>query len=172
VLVWGQPLPDIGRPDLISLINSDRTTELWFGSTKGDAIMSILSHISYLIKASDMTETENLRLKQKHGIDPAVEIDPFEPRVIKWTFEERPEENRLEAYLEGLDYDTLLKLETLMYFGRGDGDLKHLRSYLADRKDSKEEIISTIVEKCSAYPSYFRAALNKLKQDGTDADRI
>ena len=65
--------------------------------------------------------TKNLTNKNKHGIDSNLGIDPFDPKVIKYAFENRPEKKKIESYLERLEYDTLLKLEALMYFGRDDG---------------------------------------------------
>ena len=119
-----------------------------------------------------MAEAEDRQLERKHGIDTTLGINAFDPQVMKWAFEDRPEVSKSKAYLNELDHGTLLKIETLMYFGRDGGDLKSVGSYLADLDDSKEEIIRTIVEKRGAYPIYFQKALDNLKKQGIDVESI
>jgi hypothetical protein len=139
--------------------------------------MSLLRHITYLIRASALAEAEDQQLRRKHGIDNTLYDNPFDPQVVKWTFEDRPEESKIKGYLNELDHGTLLKIETLIYFGRRDDsenlrDLKSLSSYLADLNNSKDEIVETIVDKRGAYPVYFQKALTKLKKQGIDVESI
>ena len=134
--------------------------------------MPLIKHINYLIQASALADAENRRLEEEHGIDTSLGINPFDPKVVKWASEPRHEKEKLENYLNQLGYDTLLKLETLMYFGRDDGDFQETLKHLSDLKESKHDIVRTMVEKRAAYPVYFQNALYALKEQSVDIDSI
>lgn len=138
--------------------------------------MSLLEHINYLVQASANADVEDQALAQKHGISTGSWINPLDSKVIEWTFEDRKEVRKIEAYLKELDYDTLLKLEALMYFGRDRGrTLKRFQEtlrYLATLGEQKDEIIETIIEKRGAYPVYFQGGLEVFRRKGVDPDSI
>ncbi len=87
---------------------------------------------------------------------------------------DRPSVRMIESYLNELDYDTLLWLETLMYYGRRDDniDINDQHEYFSKMKDSKDEIIRTIVEKSVSLPHYFDKAINKLEEQNIDVDTL
>lgn len=131
-------------------------------------------HIEHLIQASAAADGEDRELAIKYGIDTTLGIQMHDPSCIEWALADRPKVREIETYLSVLDYDTLLWLETLMYFGRRDdnSDISSLHSYLSNLKDSKEEIVRTIVEKRGAYPHYFVKAMNTLSQGNIDIDSL
>jgi SpoVK/Ycf46/Vps4 family AAA+-type ATPase len=129
-------------------------------------------HIKWLIDAAARADLEDQALDRKYSIDSSLGINPFDPEVIKRAFEINIEEDQIGEYLNGLDYDTLLKLEALMYFGRDGGTLKDHEQYFKELEDSKDEIIRTIVEKRAAYPKYFERAISRQKEAGIDINNI
>ncbi len=130
--------------------------------------MELIEHINYLINASHKAKIEDLKIQEKIGLDPEMGIDLFDSKAAKYCFEERPERTKIEKYLEKLNNDVLLKLETLMYFGRDNDDFDNVGEYLSSLNELKEDIIRTIVEKRSDYPVYFLRAIEKLKAQGVD----
>lgn len=134
--------------------------------------MQLLEHINYLISASHKAEIESRNLKEECGIDPTMGGNPLDPKVVKWAFMDRPEEAKIREYLDKLDSDVLLKLESLMYFGRGDNDFESISAYLAKLNEPKDVIILTIIEKRSAYPVYFQRAIDKLQKQGVEIDKL
>ena len=130
--------------------------------------MKIYEHINYLIRASHKAEMEDLKLKEEIGLDPEMGLELFYPKAVEYCHADRPERAKIEEYLEKLDDDVVLKLETLMYFGRDNDDFDNVKEYLANLNESKEDIIRTIVEKRGAYPVYFQRAIEKLREQGVD----
>ena len=66
----------------------------------------------------------------------------------------------VEAYLNRLPAQTVLKLQTLMYFGRGDDtDLRRLHAYLRENTDDKSDAVQTICEKLLALSEYLARAV-------------
>jgi hypothetical protein len=146
--------------------------------------MSLDNHIRYLIEASALIKEEDLQLERKFGITPSsslyvsdqlvIEVfDIFDPQFIKCALADRPEVKKLEAYLNELDKDTLVKLLALLYFGRDDIDNpEDIISYVADFFESRARIIHKIVEKRGDYPVYLDKALEKFKELGIDVDSV
>jgi len=96
----------------------------------------------------------------------------FDKKVIQCAFETGPEEEKLESYMNALDYNTLLKIEALMYYGRDGGKVDDKIRYLSKLKELKEIIINTILEKCPSYRAYFNEAIKKLKRSGIELDSL
>jgi len=136
--------------------------------------MLLKKHIEHLVQASAAADEEDRELANEYGVDTTLGTNITDTKGIEWAMADRPKVREIETYLMELDYDTLLWIETLMYFGRRDdnSDIYSLHSYLSKHDDSKEEIVRTIVEKRGAYPHYFVIAINTLSQENIDIDSL
>ncbi len=136
--------------------------------------MSLLHHIEYLNQASARAIEEEHQIKKKYHIDTTFPIDPLASHVKKWVRADRPEAAKIENYLNELDYDTLLTIQTLMYFGRTGryDELNNRNFHLAHVGEPKDHIIQTIIQNRDIYPDYFRRALDKLKNQGVHIDSV
>ena len=136
--------------------------------------MTLKEHITALNQISVLAKKEDEALMKKFGLDPEMGLDLFDPKAFEYAFAERPQHNKAKEYLVTLDDEVLLKLETLMYFGReqGDGAFSQHLEYFRRRNDSKKDIVRTIAEKMGAYPLYFQRASHILANQGINIDTL
>ena len=132
-------------------------------------MMAISDHIEWLIWAHGRTNAEEANLSREYGVDRETGIELFSPNVQEWLLAERPEVKKIEAYLSGLETETLLKIEALLYLGRDGGDFAEVLAELESNPSSREDIIRNIVEKWGAYLSYFGQAASML---GSQIDEL
>ena len=139
---------------------------------KEDA-MTILKHIEKILKAIPLIFKDNEKLNKKYGIDTSSFINPFDKKVIKRFYEKNAEEEKLKKYLEALNYETLLKIEAVLYFGREkENDINEIILELAELNEPKNDIIDTIIEKIYACERYFPRAIAKAKKLGIDLNNL
>lgn len=78
---------------------------------------------------------------------------------------------RLDDYLRTLPEPDLLKIRTLMYFGRGDdSDITALHKYLVSSPETKAEIAHSVAEKVPL-ADYLKAGLALAEQSGVDLEQ-
>lgn len=136
--------------------------------------MLLKQHIDHLIQASAAAEAEDRELAIEYGIDTTLGTNILDPKSIDFAFADRPKETEIISYLNELDHNTLLWLETLLYLGRRDDDsnVYSIHSHLSSMNESKEEIIRSIVEKRGAFARYYIMAINVLRQENIDIDSL
>ena len=119
-------------------------------------------------------EREDQRLDEEHGINKELGLNVFDPNVIKRFFDENERESELEKRLMTYDYETLLKAEALLYYGRDHESTKYADklAYFRGLEDSKEEIVRTIMEKLASFHNYITYALRKLQREGLTMENI
>ena len=137
-------------------------------------IMILRKHIDNLVQASAAADKEAVQIADKYGIDTAYGIQLHDPKCIEWLNADRPMVRKIESYLNELDLDTLLWLETVMYYGRRDdnSDIYELHQNFSNMKETKDEIVRTILEKRGAFPNYFNQAINRLEEQNIDVDTL
>ena len=135
--------------------------------------MTILKHIAKILKAMPLIFQVEEKLDKKFGIDRSLGINPFDKKVIKRFYEKNAEEEKLKKYLKALNYETLLKIEAVLYFGREkEEDINEVILELAKLNEPKNDIIDTILEKLYACERYFPRAIAKAKKFGIDLNNL
>ena len=131
-----------------------------------ECIKSILGFIPQIRKI-------NAELDEKFGIDRSAACNPFDEKEIDRAFKKNDAEEKLKKHLASLDYDILLRIETILYFGRDkEEDIALMLEYFSKLKDSKAEIIRTITEKIPACEIYFARAISKANRIDIDLNSI
>ncbi len=131
--------------------------------------------VQALLAAIPAIEAENNRLDEEYGTQNKVGIDLFNDRKqIERTFAKNAHEDRLEQRLMAFDDESLLKAETLMYYGRDRErcTFREKLNYLRSRRDSRHEIVRTIMEKIPACGEYLVVGQSKLRREGLSVDMI
>ncbi len=135
--------------------------------------MSLLDGVREILKAIPAIEAENVRLDGKHGIDQAAGLRLFDEQSTIRMLETNREADKLRAYLGSTDYETLLKLEALMYFGRDrDATFAEKLDSFRRRREARSDIIRTILEKVPACGRYFVDGVERLLEEGTDVNSL
>lgn len=119
-------------------------------------------------------EEEDAKIDTKYGIDKDMGISLFDENSIKHMYEKREALGELKKELHKQDYVDLLKIETLLYFGRDDEPKTFAGNYdyLVNMNESKEDIIRTILEKLPAFHDYISDAIKKLEKEGLELSNI
>ena len=112
----------------------------------------------------------DVALDKRHGIDRRLGIRHGDPKVRARDEVENRAETEIKAVLDGLDLDTLHRIEALMYSGRGDGSAVELRRQIAADRQSREDAVRTLLEKRASFDMYFDRGLTGAKADGIDLD--
>jgi|SRR5579862_1231961 len=112
---------------------------------------------------------EETQIKRNQEIkDEGVEL--FSDKADELVKAQRPEKEALKTYLSGLADETVLKLQTLMHFGRGDSpDLHWLHGHLKERTPTKDDAVRTMMEK-AALRDYLARGLQLATESGTDLE--
>jgi hypothetical protein len=83
------------------------------------------------------------------------------------------EAEALRAYLWTVDYETLLKLEALMHFGRDrDASFAEKLEYFRRRKEARSDIVRAVLEKVPACGRYLSDAVERLQEEGVDVNSL
>lgn len=135
--------------------------------------MSLLESVTEILKAIPAIGAAEVRLDEKHGIDPRSGLRLFDPQTMIRMLEINQEAERLKTYLRTVDYETLLKLEALMYFGRDrDATFAEKLEYFRRRKEARSDIVRTVLEKLPACGRYFSDAVDRLLEEGVDLNSL
>jgi hypothetical protein len=129
--------------------------------------------VQEILKAIPAIGAEDVRLDEKHGIDPTMGLRLFDERSMIRMLEINQEHEKLKSYLGTIDYELLLKLEALMYFGRDhDGTFAEKLDFFRRRREARSDIVRTILEKVPACGRYFTDAVERLSEEGADVDSL
>ena len=135
--------------------------------------MSLLECVGAILRAIPAIEAAAVRLDEKHGIDPTIGLRLFDPKSTIRMLEINQEAEKLKAYLWTVDYETLLKLEALMYFGRDrDASFAEKLENFRRRKEARSDIVRTVLEKVPACGRYFSDAVERLLEEGADVNSL
>ena len=135
--------------------------------------MSLLDGVGEILKAIPAIEAEGVRLDAKHGIDQGVGLRLFDEQSTIRMLESNREADKLRAYLGSMDYETLLKLEALMYFGRDrDATFAEKLDFFRRRREARSDIVRTILEKVPACGRYFADGVERLLEEGADVNAL
>lgn len=137
------------------------------------AAMSLLDGVGEILRAIPAIQAEDVRLDEKHGIDRTVGLRLFDAQSTIRMLEVNRETDSLRAYLGSADYETLLKLETLMYFGRDrDAAFGEKLETFRRRREARSDIIRRILEKVPACGRYFADGVERLREEGVDVNAL
>ena len=135
--------------------------------------MNLLECVGAILGAIPGIETAAVRLNEKHGIDPTTGLRLFDPQSTIRMLDINQEAEKLKAYLSTVDYETLLRLEALMYFGRDrDASFAEKLEYFRRRKEARSDIVRTVLEKVPACGRYFSDAVERLREEGADVHSL
>ncbi len=135
--------------------------------------MSLLESVSEILRAIPAIEAAAVRLNEKHGIDPAIGLRLFDPQSTIRMLDVNQEAERLKRYLSIVDYETLLKLEALMYFGRDcDSPFAETVERCRRRREARSDIVRAVLEKVPACARYFSDAVERLVEEGVDVNAL
>jgi hypothetical protein len=131
--------------------------------------MRLLDGVGEILRAIPAIRAEEVRLDETHGIDRTRGLRLFDPQSTIRMLEANRETDRLRALLGTADYETLLKLETLMYFGRDrDATFGEKLETFRRRREARADIIRRILEKVPACGRYFADGVERLLEEGVD----
>jgi len=135
--------------------------------------MTLLDGVREILKAIPAIQAEDARLDEKHGIDLAAGLRLFDEQSTIRMLEINREADKLREYLGTMDYETLLKLEALMYFGRDrDATFAEKLDAFRRRREARSDIIRTILEKVPACGRYFVDGVERLQEEGTEVSSL
>jgi len=135
--------------------------------------MSLLESVSEILRAIPAIEAAEVRLDEKHGIDPTIGLRLFDAKTMIRMLESNQEAEKLKTYLGTIDYETLLKLEALMYFGRDrDATFVEKLEHFRRRKEARSDIVRAVLEKVPACGRYFSDAVERLLEEGADVNSL
>ena len=135
--------------------------------------MTLLDGVREILKAIPAIQAEDARLDEKHGIDLAAGLRLFDEQSTIRMLEINREADKLREYLGTMDYETLLKLEALMYFGRDrDATFAGKLDAFRRRREARSDIIRTILEKVPACGRYFVDGVERLQEEGTEVNSL
>jgi hypothetical protein len=135
--------------------------------------MSLLDGVREILRAIPAIQAEDVRLDERHGIDQAVGLRPFDEQSTIRMLEINREADKLRAYLGTTDYETLLKLVALMYFGRDrDATFAEKLDYFRRRREARSDIIRSILEKVPACGRYFVDGVERLQEEGAEVNSL
>jgi len=135
--------------------------------------MHVLDGVKEILRSIPAIEAEDVRLDEKHGIEPVMGLRLFDQKSAIRLLETNQESEKLKAFLATMDYETVLKLEALMYFGRDrDATFAEKLEHLRRRKDARSDIVGAILEKVPACGRYFSDAVERLLEEGADLNAL
>ena len=138
-----------------------------------ETAMSLLECVSEILRVIPGIQAAEVRLDEKHGIDPAIGLRLFDPKSTIRMLENNPEAEKLKQYLSTVDYETLLKLEALMVFGRDrDATFAEKIESCRRRKEARSDIVRTLLEKVPACGRYLSDAVERLLEEGADVGSL
>jgi hypothetical protein len=79
-------------------------------------------------------------------------------------------EESLKHLLQSMDLGTLQRLQALMYSGRDGQSAPFIKQDFLSRYETKEDIVSTIMEKRMSLQLYLDRGLEQARKEGVDID--
>ncbi len=135
--------------------------------------MRVLEGVKGILRAIPAIAAEEVRLDEKHGIERTTGLQLFDAASTIRLLEINQEAEKLKAYLGTIEYETLLKIQALMYFGRDrDATFPEKLDALRGRKAARMDIIRTILEKVPVCGRYFTEAVERLWEEGVELDSL
>jgi hypothetical protein len=164
--------------EVFDIIENSKTTEWNQDILNKKAKMNLKGpittkeHVKEVVKIAERINDANAALKKELGITDGMTHGSPESR--EYMMRSRDIDREMDNYLNILDDEIVLKLMSLMYFGRDPEGVHEndLEEYHQDLKkmSSKKDAIRSITEKMLALPRYFRDALSKCEILGIDPD--
>jgi hypothetical protein len=135
-------------------------------------LMDVLRDV---LEAMPRIEAEDARLDEVHGITPIPPDGQF--REMQWDSPRLLEHNvhteELERKLMTHDTQSLLKMEALLYYGRGDYDsFDDAVRYFRGMDGGTFEPIRTILEKLTVLREYVDRARRRLEAEGRSIETL
>jgi hypothetical protein len=135
--------------------------------------MSLVEGVEKILGAIPAMGVENVRLDEKHGIDPETGLRLGDVRTAMRLLEINREEEKLKAYLGTIEYETLLKLAALISFGRDrDASFSEKVDALRRRKVARSDMLRTILETVPSCGRYLTDAVERLREEGVDVHML
>jgi hypothetical protein len=135
--------------------------------------MGVLDGVREILAAIPAVGAESVRLDEKHGIAPETGLRLGEVQTMMRLLDINREEEKLRAYLGTIEYETLLKLVALMYFGRDrDASFSEKLEGVRRRKAARVDLVRTILDKMPSCGRYFTDAAERLREEGVDIDAL
>jgi hypothetical protein len=135
--------------------------------------MALLESVGKILGGIPAIGAEGIRLDEKHGIGPDTGLRLDDMQTAVRLLESNREEERLKTYLGTIDYETLLRLVALMYFGRDrDASFSDKLAAVRRRKMARSDMVRTILEKVPACGRYFIDGVDRLREEGVDVHRL
>jgi hypothetical protein len=134
--------------------------------------MSRISRVEKIVELARGGMREDAHLRSKHQVGD-LGLTFGNPAHISYMADAIKLSDPLKKYLESLDQGELMRLETIMYFGRDPEDvhgnnLSQFKKMLSKTSSSKEEIVRNMSEKAMALELYFSQAFDKAQKLGLD----
>lgn len=130
-------------------------------------VAGIIDRIRELARAVAKIDAE---LDKRHGIDPKLGVDYFDPKAVEIRYATNTAEVAMEEYLTSLDEETVRRIEAVMYSGRNGTLAVDERNDLRVNNPTKEDVVRTIIEKRLNFDGYFDRGLERARADGIDVD--
>jgi hypothetical protein len=120
-----------------------------------------------LLTARPQIQAEHARLTHERGV-----ARPSDNRLAQM-LPENVRRTQLRTRLMSFDDETLLKAEALYYYGRdGDSSFRKKLAFLRRLGESKEQIVSTLLEKWPAWEMCFANAEDRLRKAGLSLEAV
>lgn len=125
--------------------------------------------INDVIKLSNEYKSKYQIHESEHGVEEVLSIG--NQKAEHFSEATQLLDRKFKSYLSSLPEENLRKLETLMYFGRGDSDdIFDLHDHLKTTSPTCEDVIRTIKEKIKTLPDYLTNALKRARESGIDIE--
>jgi Protein of unknown function (DUF3775) len=135
---------------------------------KGDERMQFSEIVQDTIARAAACRTEEAEISKKLGLKGGVTL--FSEEADKLAKAPRPAKAELKKYLMSLPDEIVFKLQTLMYFGRGDDpDLHGFHKSLKEQTPTKGDAIRAMMEK-APLGEYLANGLRLASAHGIDVE--
>ena len=135
--------------------------------------MGVLEGVGKILEAIPAMAAESVRLDEKHGIGPETGLRLDDIQTAMRLLEINREEEKLKAYLGTIEYETLLKLVALLYFGRDrDASFSEKLDGVRRRKVARSDMVRNILEKVPSCGRYLTDAVERLREEGVDVHAL
>ena len=125
--------------------------------------------INDVIKLSEEYKTKHRVHEAEHGVEGTISIKS--PKLKHLSQATKLLDRKLLSYLKSLPEEKLRKLETLMYYGRGEvDDIPYLHEHLKTTSHTKDDVIRTIREKIRVLPEYLKNAIRRARESNIDIE--
>lgn len=131
--------------------------------------MSMRETVQRVIELSEEYEAKRQVHTEEHGVELGLELGTQKSEHYFEATERLP--LKLARFLEMPSLSELLKLQTLVYFGRGDDeDIRRLHEHLKETTPNREDVTRTLISKIGALTRYLESALARAEERGMDIE--